>query len=61
MIKVEVKDGNIERALKILKRKFANTKVVRELRDRQEYTKPSVYRRNMMQRAKYANRFKLDD
>lgn len=61
MIIVQVKDGNIERALKQLKRKFTNTRVVKELRDRQEYTKPSVIKRKQIQKAKYANKFKLDD
>ena len=43
MIIVPVKDGeNIERALKKFKRKFEKTGVVKELRARQHYDKPSV-------------------
>lgn len=43
MIIVPVKDGeNIERALKKFKRKFEKTGVVKELRARQQYDKPSV-------------------
>ena len=43
MIIVPVKDGeNIERALKKFKRKFEKTGVVKELRARQQYNKPSV-------------------
>ena len=43
MIIVPVKNGeNIERALKKFKRKFERTGVVRELRARQQYEKPSV-------------------
>ena len=46
MIIVPVKDGeNIERALKKFKRKFEKTGVVKELRARQQYDKPSVLKR----------------
>ena len=51
MIIVPLKEGeNIERALKKFKRKFEKTGVVKELRDRQAFTKPSV--RNRAQRIK---------
>ena len=54
MIIVPVKDGeNIERALKKFKRKFEKTGVVKELRSRQQYDKPSVKRRLKMERAIY--------
>jgi small subunit ribosomal protein S21 len=56
MIIVPVKEGeNIERALKKLKRKFEKTGVVRELRDRQKFTKPSVIKREQMIKAVYKN------
>jgi len=43
MIIVPVKEGeSIDRALKKLKRKFEKTGVVKELRERQKFTKPSV-------------------
>ena len=43
MIVVPVKEGeNIERALKKFKRKFEKTGVMKELRRRQQYDKPSV-------------------
>lgn len=45
MLIVEVKKGNIERALKELKGKFIKTKVTKECRDREEYTKKSVKKR----------------
>lgn len=60
MIIIKVLDGNIERALKELKRKFTNLRIGRQLRDRQEYTKPSVIKRRQRQRAIYANKFKLE-
>lgn len=51
MIIVPLKEGeNIERALKKFKRKFEKTGVVKELRDRQAFTKPSI--RNRTQRLK---------
>lgn len=51
MIIVPLKEGeNIERALKKFKRKFEKTGIVKELRDRQAFTKPSV--RNRSQRIK---------
>ncbi len=58
MLKIEIKQGeNIERALKKLKRKFRDTKVKEELRDRQHYTKKSVSRRKEIQKAKYKEEF----
>ena len=54
MIIVPVKDGeNIERALKKFKRKFEKTGVVKELRARQQYDKPSVLKRLKMEHAIY--------
>jgi len=53
MLKVEVKKGNIERALKELKGKFIRTKVPKECRERQEYTKKSVKRRSEKIKASY--------
>ena len=45
MLKVPVVKGNINRALKQFKKKFRDTKVLKELRERQYYTKPSKKRR----------------
>ncbi len=46
MIIVPLKEGeNIERALKKFKRKYEKTGVVKELRRRQEFQKPSVVKR----------------
>ena len=54
MIVVPVKEGeNIERALKKFKRKFEKTGVVKELRRRQQYDKPSVLKRLQMEHAVY--------
>lgn len=62
MLIVNVKDsGSIERALKLLKRKFEKTKTLKELRDRREFTKPSEVRRAQVTRAKYSQSFKNDN
>jgi small subunit ribosomal protein S21 len=54
MIIIPVKEGeNIERALKKFKRKFEKTGVVKELRARQAFTKPSIKRRQELLRAAY--------
>ena len=45
MLRVPVKKGNLNKALKIFKRKFRDTKVLKELRERQCYTKKSLKRR----------------
>jgi small subunit ribosomal protein S21 len=61
MLKVNIKKGNIERALKELKSKFIKTKVARECRDRKEFTKPSVTRRDEINKAKYVQKKKTDE
>lgn len=54
MIIMPVKEGeNIERALKKFKRKYERTGVLKELRRRQYFTKPSVAKREAMQHAVY--------
>ncbi|MEG2177826.1 MAG: 30S ribosomal protein S21 [Bacteroidales bacterium] len=54
MIIVPIKEGeNIERALKKLKRKFEKTGVIKELRERQKFTKPSVLAREQRLKAIY--------
>lgn len=54
MIIVPVKEGeSIDKALKKLKRKFEKTGVVRELRERQKFTKPSVIKREERLKAIY--------
>ena len=59
MIIVPVKDGeNIGRALKKFKRKFEKTGVVKELRARQQYNKPSVLKRLKMEHAIYVQKLR---
>lgn len=52
MLIIEIKNGDtIDKALKKLKKKFEQTKVVKELRYRKVYTKNSVKRREELQKA----------
>lgn len=54
MLIVPVKEGeNIERALKKYKKKFDKTNVMKELRSRKEFVKPSVINRQERIRATY--------
>ena len=54
MIIIPVKEGeSIDKALKKLKRKFEKTGIVKELRERQKFTKPSVKNRFMRLKAIY--------
>jgi len=53
MLITKVENGNIEKALKQYKRKVINTKQNKNLRDQQDYTKPSVKKRLKLQKAKY--------
>ena len=60
MIIVPIKEGeNIERALKKFKRKFEKTGVVKELRARQAFQKPSMRKREVVKRAVYVQALQL--
>ncbi len=62
MIIVQVKEGeNIEKALKKFKRKFEKTGVVRELRSRQAFQKPSVTNRKKMMKAVYVQHLRANE
>mgnify|MGYP000711372644 CR=1 FL=1 len=57
MIVVPVKEGeNIEKALKKFKRKFEKTGIIKELRSRQQFDKPSVIKRLKKERAVYVQK-----
>jgi small subunit ribosomal protein S21 len=61
MLKTIVNDGDtIERALKQFKRKVMNTKLLKELRERQEFEKPSVTERKKKLKAKYVQKLRND-
>jgi small subunit ribosomal protein S21 len=45
MLNIPVVKGNIEKALKLFKRKFKDTQVLKEIRERKNYIKPSAKKR----------------
>ncbi len=51
MLIIDVKEGNIERALKSYKNKVKSVKQIEQLRDRKEFEKPSVTKRIQKQKA----------
>ena len=54
MLIIPIKEGeNIEKALKKYKKKYEKTGVMKELRGRKEFEKPSVSRRQEVIRASY--------
>lgn len=62
MIVIPVKEGeNIERALKKFKRKYERTGVIKELRNRQAYTKPSIKKRQQKLRAIYIQKIQQEE
>jgi small subunit ribosomal protein S21 len=62
MIIIPVKEGeSIDRALKKYKRKFEKTGVVKELRNRQKFTKPSVVNREQKLKAIYIQQLRQQE
>jgi len=61
MIVIPIKEGeNIDRALKRFKRKFEKTAIIKELRERQAFKKPSVKKRDVMKHAIYVRKLQDD-
>ncbi len=59
MLQIPVKEGeSIEKALKKYKKKFERTGVLKELRNRKEYIKKSVIRRQEVIKAEYVEKLK---
>ena len=59
MLQIPVKEGeSIEKALKKYKKKFERTGVLKELRERKEYTKKSIVRRQQIIKAEYVEKLK---
>ena len=51
MLIVKVEKGNLNRALKNFKKKFRNTKVIKELREREYFVKPSLKKKLIKDKA----------
>ena len=58
MIKVKVIDGNIEKTLQIMKRKIKDTRLFVELRENEQYKKPSEVRRERKAKAKIREKYR---
>lgn len=62
MIIVNVKENeSLDKALKKFKKKFEKTGVVKELRERQSFTKPCVRKRQQMIRAAYKQQMQIEN
>ena len=62
MLIIPVKEGeNIDRALKRYKRKFDRTKTMRQLRERKQFTKPSIAKRAQKIKASYVQRLRTQE
>ena len=62
MIIVPIKEGEpIDKALKKFKKKFEKTGVIKELRERQKFTKPSIVKREVLIKAKYKQKLQLEE
>jgi small subunit ribosomal protein S21 len=62
MLIVDARESeSIDRALKKYKKKFEKAGILRELRDRQVFTKKSVTRRNQVIRAAYHEKIKREE
>ncbi len=62
MLIIPIKEGeNIERALKKYKKKYEKTGILRELRVRQSFTKPSVELRQGRLKAIYRQKLTIQD
>ena len=59
MLIIDIRDGeNIDKALKRYKRKFQNAGVMKELRRRQSFTKPSITNRTKTLKAIYRDQIR---
>jgi small subunit ribosomal protein S21 len=59
MLIIPIKDGeNIDKALKRFKRKFDKTGVMRSLRERKYFVKPSIEHRSKILKARHIQRLK---
>ena len=62
MIKIPVKEGESnERALKRLKRKTDSTGIIKEVRKRKQFVKPSVFKRQQLIKARYVEQLKREE
>ena len=58
MLKIPVVKGNINKALKLFKRKFKQTGILKEVRERKNYIKPSAKKRKQKEKAILKRKYK---
>lgn len=62
MLRIKIgKKENINQALKRFKRKVRDTKLIKEIRSRKEFLKPSVKKRIAKQKAIRSQKYNLDN
>ena len=61
MLITKVQKGNIEKALKQMRRKFVKTQTMKDLRTQRYYKKPSEKRREEIQKAKDLLKWKREN
>ena len=57
MLRVPVIKNNLNKALKLFKKKFKSTKVIKEIRERQQYIKKSRKRKLIKDKAIHKQRY----
>jgi small subunit ribosomal protein S21 len=60
LLYVEVKNNNVDKALSEFKRRVKNSGLLKELREREYYLKPSLVKRNRRKRNKIRNKMSLN-
>ena len=58
MLEIPVVKGNINKALKLFKRKFKQTGILKEVRERKNYIKPSLNKRKQKQKSILTRKYK---
>ena len=61
MLKIPVVKGNINKALKLFKRKFKQTGTLKEVRERKYYTKPSTKRKLSKEKSILKQKYKEEN
>ena len=59
LVSVEVRNGDVNKALKVFKSKVAASNHINELKDRKEFLKPSVRKRLKMEEARRKNSIRV--
>ena len=57
MLKIPVIKGNLNKALKVFKKKFKNTKTLKKLREKQQFIKKSQKRKLLKNKAIYKQKY----